>query len=149
MIASLPSEILDFLRAHRSATLALNHSDFPHASLVAYALNHENPPTLFLALSGRSPHTRTLLENPKGTLLVTAPTENSVMTTPRLQVRFTVKPVTRNSESGQNLRQTFLEAHPDAEIYIDLPDFQWFELKLIDLKLIAGFGKVLQHPTPE
>lgn len=108
----------------------------PHLSRIAVQQGPDGMPLALL--SGLAAHSRALSVNPKAGLLVeTAPPKGDPMTHPRLSLQCIAAPMSVTPA----LRARWLAAHPRAQVFIDLPDFRPWQLRVQSGLLNAGFGK--------
>lgn len=121
----------------RHATLAVNDPDsgHPHLSRIACQTDGHGPPLALL--SGLAIHSRLLGRDPRAALLVeTRGDRGDPMTWPRLSLQVVARTVPRTDA----LRRRWLDAHPRAAVFIDLPDFRFWRLEPRSGFLNAGFG---------
>ncbi|MGN7869163.1 HugZ family protein [Paracoccus sp. 22332] len=128
---------LQMLAAMRHAVLAVNDAatGHPHLSKIACQIDPSGSPIALL--SGLAVHSRALSADPRAALLVeTQGGKGDPMTWPRLSLQ--VKAAMIDDAAG--LRARWLEAHPKAAAFIDLPDFRFWRLAPQSGFLNAGFG---------
>ena len=126
----------------------------PHASFVTYALDHSCTPILLL--SELALHTRNLLADGKGALLVSAIPPGGVTggppgdepagdepagDDPLASDRVTLRGVLEPTGSEQD-RVRFLARHPSARDYADFGDFGFWRLMVQSAHLVGGFGRI-------
>ncbi|MTD99749.1 pyridoxamine 5-phosphate oxidase [Paracoccus sp. YIM 132242] len=124
------------LGAMRHAVLAVNDSasGHPHLSKIACQIDADGAPVALL--SGLAVHSRALAADPRAALLVETQGERGdPMTWPRLSLQVTAAVI-----EGADLRDRWLQAHPKAAVFIDLPDFRFWRLRPQAGFLNAGFG---------
>ena len=127
----------DMLAAMRHAVLAVNDSatGHPHLSKIACQTCEAGIPVALL--SGLAVHSRALAADPRAALLVeTRQDRGDPMTWPRMSVQA----VACMMDAPAGLRDRWLQAHPKAAIFIDLPDFRFWQLRPQGAFLNAGFG---------
>jgi putative heme iron utilization protein len=127
------------LRAAAGATLATSDAGWPFASLVTPACTSDG--AVLLLLSGLSPHTRHLRNEPRCSLLAQgAATDANPQTAPRVTVQGRAVP-----DPDPALRRRWLDRHPYAAFYADpaagLNDFVIWRLTPESGQLVAGFGR--------
>jgi len=108
----------------------------PHASLVVTACDLAARPVLLI--SSLAVHTQNRNAEPRVALLYEDCRDlASPLTGPRLTVSGELKIVEDSA-----LRDRFLRRHPDAEVYADFTDFDFYRLEINSLHLVAGFGRI-------
>jgi putative heme iron utilization protein len=109
----------------------------PYASIVDFVPLENGDVAMFL--SALAQHRRFLEVDPRASVLV-APSimEASALALPRVTLVGRAAPVPKN----ESLTERYLARHPDARIYVDFPDFQFFRLSVERARYIAGFGEM-------
>lgn len=119
------------------AVLAVNDpgSGHPHLSKIACQTDAAGVPIALL--SGLAIHSRILAADPRAGLLVeTLRDRGDPMTWPRLSLQVAASVI---ADPG-DLQDRWLETHPKAAAFIDLPDFRFWRLVPRSGFLNAGFG---------
>lgn len=97
---------------------------------------------IFLLLSGLARHTRNLLRNPEVSLLLSdRAKEQSIHERPRLTIQGTAVPV-QSADACAKLKTAYLRRFPQAEMFLSLPDFRFYEVIFRELHWVGGFGAV-------
>ncbi len=124
------------LRTRRAGALATNdpESGHPLATLVTVATDVDGAPLLFL--SGLSLHTRNLMRDGRGSLLLAETGKGDPLAYPRLTL---VGGFTRTDAAA--LKRRFLVKHPKAQLYAGLPDFAIWRLTVTGVHLNGGFAR--------
>jgi putative heme iron utilization protein len=133
---SFAAEAARLLAAARTGTLATAPAGVPYAALVTPALATDGG--LLLLLSDLSAHTRHLRENPSCALLVVGQPpdgEANPQTAPRLLLTCTAAISTAAAD-----RETYLAAHPYAELYAGFGDFNVWRLRATAAHYVGGFA---------
>lgn len=133
------------LSAMRHATLAVldPETGYPQLSRIACQSDADGQPLALL--SSLAAHTRALIAEPRAGLLIDDPTaKGDPMTRPRLSLQ--VRATRLGPDSARHAR--WLKMNPKARIYIDLPDFSFWELIPTLGFLNAGFGAAFRL-TPD
>lgn len=113
---------------------------FPQVTRIALGQSSEG--ALITFVSGLSAHTRALRQDPRAGLLIGEPgTKGDPLSHPRLSLQIEARPVPRDDPRFAGLQTTWLADHPKAKLYIDLPDFIFFELRSLSAALNGGFGR--------
>ena len=107
----------------------------PLGSLVTYVSAWDGSPVFLF--SSLSQHTKNLINDDRVCLLVDG-TDNFInpQEGPRVSVLGTVVPT--NDEA---LRQRFLSIHPEASLYADFGDFEFFIMDVLGYHLVGGFAQ--------
>lgn len=138
-------EARNLLRRARTATLGTLNADdgTPYASLVNVATDVRGWPVILV--STLAWHTRNLLADPRGSLMVAElPEQGDALTGPRVTVmgRFSrVDPGT--------VGRRYLARHPAAELYAGFGDFAFWRLEPGQAHAVAGFGRIETIPADE
>ena len=115
------------------ATVSVKQSGFPFASQAPFALLKQSPLFLF---SDLSVHSKNLRSNDKATLLVQAGDD---MQGSRASLIGHVKRI--DDSLVDEARERYLAVHPDAKQWISFGDFRFYTMSVIDIYVVAGFGK--------
>jgi heme iron utilization protein len=114
------------------ATLSKRNPGYPYASLAPYAVDREGHPVFFF--SRLSEHTDNLLESPKACLLVFEEGADKA----RLHLTGIIAAV--QEQEAEALVKLYLKAHPEAELWIEFGDFEFYRLKVEDVYFVGGFA---------
>lgn len=129
------------MQAMRHASLAVIDpaSGHPHLSRIACQRDEDGTPLALL--SGLAAHSRALAADPRAGLLIDpAQPKGDPMTWPRLSLQIMARPLPPDPAR----RALWLKHAPKARVYIDLPDFRFWQLQPVSGLLNAGFGKAFQ-----
>lgn len=136
----LAREILGML-----STNSVKHPGWPFGSVMPYALTGDGAP-LFL-ISGMAIHTQNALADPRASLLVMqSGSESDPLGLARATLMGTV---TRIDDVPAELRQAYLDRHPNARHWIDYSDFGFFRLDVTQIYFVGGFGAMGWVPVEE
>ncbi len=137
------------MRAERTAMLATHGlppklsdghggdaDDWPYASLVEVACDHEGRPILLL--SELAVHTSNISRDPRVSLLFDG-TRDSI--SPLTQARLTVSGTASKTDDPGH-RSRFLARHPEATEYAGFADFSFWHVAPLGAHAIAGFGRI-------
>jgi putative heme iron utilization protein len=125
----------------RTAALAVidARTGGPHVTRIAFG--HLTDGTCLALLSDLALHTRSLLADPRASLLIGEPgRKGDPLTQPRLTLGVTAHPVTDDAERAC-LREFWLGLHPKSKLYVDFADFRFFRFEIVSGHLNGGFGK--------
>jgi putative heme iron utilization protein len=102
-----------------------------------YGLTEEGEPTFLI--SSMAMHTRNLQSDPRATLLVIQqPTDGNPLGAGRVSLMGEATPI--DEASRDCVAKGYLQRHPDAQNWMNYGDFQFFQLRLIDVYFVGGFG---------
>lgn len=146
--APLPQNTFDglalarkLLRATPAGALATLTRDagYPFASLTSVATDCDGAPLLLL--SGLAHHTRNLLGDARGSLLLAEGGKGDPLAHPRLTI---VGRLARTADARARAR--FLRRHPKSALYVDFPDFSFWRLEPEAAHLNGGFARAADYP---
>ena len=145
---SLPACARRLFEENREGALAtLDENGNPLTTLVTYAANAKGEPLLLLSHLAR--HTQNLKADPRGSLLIADALETSgdadMQARARASLNGAIAPLTDPAAVAE-ARARFLACHPAAETYIDFADFKFFAMKVADIHLVQGFGRIRNLP---
>ncbi|MDT8448101.1 MAG: pyridoxamine 5'-phosphate oxidase family protein [bacterium] len=124
------------------STQSKAHPGFPFGSLTPYQLSPEGTPVVWI--SALAQHSQNLLADPQ--VCLTCLAEGPSRDRARLSLLSLAQ---RRTEDMDLLRRNYLTLYPEAQIYLQLPDFAPFELVPQQAYYIGGFGKALWLEVPE
>lgn len=133
------------LRRARTATLGTINADdgTPYASLVNVATDVRGYPLLLV--STLAWHTRNLLADPRGSLMVAeVPPSGDALTGPRVTVMGRFAKVEEAA-----IQRRYLARHPAAELYAGFGDFAFWRMMPERAHAVAGFGRIETIPADE
>lgn len=110
---------------------------YPYASLVEFLPTHDGDVVLFL--SRLAEHQRYLAADARASVLI-APSmaDERALAHPRVTLMGQVELV----EDRATFADAYAALHPDARGYLNLPDFQFYRLRVERARYIAGFGQM-------
>lgn len=116
------------------ATLSRRHPDWPFGSVMPYGLDERGNPSFLI--STMAMHTQNLLADPRASLLVTAEeAAQDPLGAGRVTLMGRVARTTR-----ADVRESYLARHPNASYWVDFKDFAFFQMDVVDLYFVGGFG---------
>ncbi|MEX0842506.1 MAG: DUF2470 domain-containing protein [Xanthobacteraceae bacterium] len=126
------------LREGRSGALAtlMAASADPYCSLVNVATAADGAPLLLL--SRLAVHTKNILADPRVSLMLDERKEGDPLEGARVMLMGTTA-----ATEDPNARRRYLARHPEAETFAGFGDFAFYEIKLKDAHLVAGFGRIV------
>lgn len=143
-----PSDVPEPTYAERARTLLANetlgtlsthsikHAGFPFGSVMPYALTNDG--ALIFLISGMAIHTQNVLADPRASLLVM---QSGNASDPLGMARVTLMgTVTRIDDVPEDIRDLYLERHPNARHWVGYSDFAFFRLDVTHVYFVGGFG---------
>lgn len=118
------------------AVLATSYGDWPFASLVLTALDHDSTPLLLI--SDLAEHAKNIRANERVSLLFDG---TAGLDDPLTGPRVTVLGEARAAEEAR-LAARFLARHPSAELYAGFRDFHLYRVSVTRAHLVQGFGRI-------
>jgi putative heme iron utilization protein len=124
-------------RAFKASLATLDStSGYPYASLITVATDLTGAPIFLISTLAR--HTRNLAADPRASILI----DGSGDLADPLQgarVSFQGRAEKVNDEA---VKRRFLARHPEADFYVDFPDFAFWRLAVEGAHYIGGFGRI-------
>ncbi len=120
------------------ATVSRKHPGYPFGSLMPYGLTEDGEPTILI--SSMAMHTQNVLADPRSTLLVVQATdEENSLGAGRISLMGEVHLIEDEAERDI-VAQAYLARNPHAQNWVHFGDFRFFQLRIVDIYLVAGFG---------
>lgn len=124
-------------------TLSTHSNGYPFGSLVNYSAFEQQP---ILFLSQLAEHTQNLLKDGKVSLFVTQPnTRVEAMEWPRVTLLGQARLIEANHSEGvgrPSVRENYLQSHPKSSLYLDFPDFSFYQIRVESVRFVGGFGSM-------
>jgi len=121
-------------QANAASLATLTADGAPYASLVTIAIDQAGQPILLL--SSLSDHTKNLITDPRGSLLIEDAFHlKNPQTGPRVTLQGLIHPSDDESD-----REVFLLKHPSAQLYAGFDDFRFFKMAVEKAHFVGGFG---------
>lgn len=112
----------------------------PYGSVMGYAVDNQGNPFVFI--SDLAVHTDNIKANPNSSLMIfAADKKGNVFNGSRVTVEGKFVMVKDKKESAK-LRAAYLKKHPDAKIFINFGDFNYFRMEISSIYYIGGFGDI-------
>lgn len=129
------------LRRRRVGALAtlMAEGGAPYCSLVNVASDFDGSPILLI--SRLAVHTGNILADPRVSLMLDERAAGDPLEGARIMVAGQAHEAT--AQELPVLRRRYLNAHPDAEGFVDFPDFGFFRVRIGGVHLVAGFGRIV------
>jgi len=118
-------------------TQSRKHEGWPFGSVAPYGLDESGAPTFLI--STMAMHTQNILADGRASLLVTEPeaTEDPLGAG---RVTLMGRVARTPDEALASVRERYLERYENASYWVDFKDFAFFQMELIDLYFVGGFG---------
>jgi putative heme iron utilization protein len=138
--------LLYLRRVGSLSTLSRKQPGFPFGSVMPYALDdHANP--IFL-ISTMAMHTQNLLADAHASLLVTQPdADGDPLGASRVTLLGNVLPVPEADVA--EARRLYLARHADSKHWVDYKDFSFYQMTVVDVYYVGGFGVMGWVPAAE
>ncbi|HEX6243918.1 MAG TPA: DUF2470 domain-containing protein [Polyangiales bacterium] len=120
-------------------TIALDPAGYPYGSFITFAL-HQGAPVFLI--SRVAEHTRNLERDTRASLLVHEQGKADPLANGRVTLIGPVQRVARDSPERSALREAFIGTHPHAGYYVDYADFDFWQMQLVSLRYIGGYGRM-------
>lgn len=128
------------------STLSQKHPGWPFGSLMPYGLDHRGSP-IFL-ISTLAMHTRNLLGDDRASLMVSQPgPTGDPLGAARVTVMGQGQKLTQ--EASDQVREQYLTRFANAAHWIDFPDFGFYQLEIMDVYYVGGFGAMGWIPAED
>lgn len=135
----------ELIAAARFGSLAVIDPETGSPAVTRIALGTGPSGGIWTFVSGLSAHTRALQANPSAGLLVGEPgPKGDPLTHPRLSLQVEAIALPREAPDFGAMRARWLADHPKSKLYIDLPDFSFFEFRVLSGALNGGFGRAFR-----
>jgi hypothetical protein len=128
------------------STVSERHPEWPFGSVMPYGIDVTGSPTFLI--STMAMHTRNVLRDPRASLLVT---ESGVETDPLGAGRVTLmgRVVKTPKSSLPGVREKYLGRYENASYWVDFKDFAFFQMEILDVYFVGGFGVMGWVPAEE
>lgn len=138
--------MLHLARVGTLSTISRKLPDWPFGSVAPYGLDAAGAPTFLI--STMAMHTQNLLANDRASLLVAEPGATS---DPLGAGRVTLMGRVRRTRDDElaDVRQRYLERYENASYWVDFKDFAFFQMDVVDLYFVGGFGVMGWVEAPE
>lgn len=135
-----------FIKQHAFGVLSthsLSYPGYPFGSVVPYVISAQGRIAIFI--SELAEHSKNIAANNKVALTIS---DINDADNPGAGARVTCLAEAILSDQQHALRLSYQQQFRDADMILQLPGFQFFELELTRVRLIAGFGDI-QWLDPE
>ena len=127
------------MKTHKVGMVATIQNDAPFLSVMPFSLTEKGHPVVLI--SDLAVHTANIKKNGKASLLVQQPDkEGNVFN----GARVTLVGEFKKADDAQRraLRAVYLRRHPDAALFVDFGDFNFYVLEVKKVFFIGGFGEI-------
>ena len=119
------------------STLSRKQPGFPFGSVMPYGLDEHGCP-IFL-ISTMAMHTQNLQADPRASLLVTQPdSTGDPLGASRLTLLGNVLPIPESVVA--KARRLYLARYANSKYWVDLEDFSFYRMDVVDVYYVGGFG---------
>ena len=118
------------------STQSRKHPGYPFGSVMPYAAMPDGSPVFLI--SRMAVHTKNLQGSGRATLLILAGGQDDMLGAGRLSLMGDVAIV--KPDQAAPAREVYLEAHPNAAQWIDFDDFHLYQMRIVDIYYVGGFG---------
>ena len=113
---------------------------YPFVSLVNAAA--VSPTSMAMLLSGLARHSQNLKHDERCSLLLIESVDKSNDPLQGTRVTLNGHATRLNRDEDTQLRQVFLNQHPQAAMYAEFGDFSFYQFNITEAHLVAGFGRI-------
>ena len=141
---NLAAEAREFLRNTRSGVLSsfsVKFAGYPFGSVMPFVLDHNCQPIVLI--SSIAEHTKNIIANPKVSLLVFQ--SNNLKSAEDLHANGRLTLIGEAEQLEKNdadLMARYCRYLPESTGYLDMHDFQFYRINIVQARFIAGFGKM-------
>jgi putative heme iron utilization protein len=118
------------------ATHSTHLPGYPFASILPFVPNESHFPVFLM--SHLAEHTKNVLQNPCASFIISNPKQGHILSAARITMMGDVAPVI----ASPALLARYLRYQPEAEQYLSLGGFEFFQLTPQMLRHIGGFGQM-------
>ena len=121
------------------STQSKKHPGWPFGSVMPYSMDDAGNPVFLI--SSMAMHTQNLKSDSRSSLLVM---EDKSSDDPLSIGRVTLMGETEivDKEDIPEVKNGYLEQHPDATFWVDFPDFSFYRMSINNLYFVGGFGRM-------
>ena len=138
------AEMRAMVEAADHAALAVldPRTGWPLASRVGLATMPHGTP--LIVASALAPHFAALRADERCSLLVGAVGKGDPLAQPRATLLCRARMIEPDTPLARDARERYLAKHRRAAVYVDLPDFRFFELPVETARFNGGFGRAYE-----
>ncbi len=131
-----PAQFIKNLHYGVLSTLSQSELGYPFGSITPYIITSNGDIAIFI--SHLAEHSHNIHADPKVSLTIFDPADAG---SPSTGPRITCLALAEKTTDDEKLRLDYLTQFPDSDLFIDLPGFHFYLLKLTKARLISGFGQ--------
>lgn len=131
-----PAQFIKNLHYGVLSTHSQSELGYPFGSITPYIVSDDGDIAIFI--SHLAEHSHNIQADPKVSLTIFDPTDADH---PSTGARISCLAIAEITADDKKLRHDYLLQFPDSEIFLDLPGFNFYLLKLRKVRLVAGFGQ--------
>lgn len=141
-MTGIERDVVTLIEEQRWAALATVTDDGPLASMVAYAVEPKLG-GLLIFVSQLAAHTRSLLQSPRCSFVISAPDlgNGDPQLLPRVSLRGLATPVARDDDEFSMAAARYARRFPDALPRFELGDFHLLRFVIHDARYVGGFAR--------
>ena len=120
------------------STIFYEYTGFPFGSLVTYCVNYNGRPIIYI--SSIAEHTINLNKNKKCSLTIVKTNNKDIQASERLTLLCKSKKIGKNRLKKTS--EKYFRIFPEALNYKNFHNFEIYELEIVKIRYIGGFGKI-------
>ena len=120
------------------STISYEYTGFPFGSLVTYCVNYNGRPIIYI--SSIAEHTINLNKNKKCSLTIVKTNNKDIQASERLTLLCKSKKIGKNRLKKTS--EKYFRIFPEAVNYKNFHNFEIYELEIVKIRYIGGFGKI-------
>ena len=120
------------------STISYEYTGFPFGSLVTYCVNYNGRPIIYI--SSIAEHTINLNKNKKCSLTIVKKNNKDIQASERLTLLYKSKKIEKNRLKKTS--EKYFRIFPEALNYKNFHNFKNYELEIVKIRYIGGFGKI-------
>lgn len=120
------------------AALSTSYHGKPFGSLVAYAVDDEGSPILFI--SDLAIHTKNLNRDESCSIMISEADADDVFNSKRITLLGKMKKIER--DKAKDLQKIYLAKYEDAKDLLEMEDFNFYKMEVEKAYWVGGFGDI-------
>ncbi len=131
--------MIDLVKENRVATLSTDFDGIPFGTLTPCGVDEKGYP--FVYLSDLAQHSKNIDKNAKGSIMIAKIDKEDVFNSARITFAGKLVLVT-DAKERKKLENIYLKANPEAELFIEFEDFNFYKIEPTHIHYIGGFGDI-------